>query len=65
MTQSLSSALAQLSWSAWVSMTQFDNLKALNSKSADAAESQTQGYYNIGWFKNACWSYIRYPKRIS
>ena len=27
-----------------------------------------QGYYNTGWFKNdlsACWSYIRYPKRIS
>ena len=27
-----------------------------------------QGYYNTGWFKNdlsACWSFIRYPKRIS
>ena len=28
---------------------------------------KTQGYYNTGWFKNdlsACWSCIRYPKRI-
>ena len=27
-----------------------------------------QGYYNTGWFKedlSACWSCIRYPKRIS
>ena len=27
-----------------------------------------QGYYNTGWFKNniwACWSCIRYSKRIS
>ena len=29
---------------------------------------QHQGYYNSGWLRNdllACWSYIRYPKRIS